>query len=76
MFAWKNGVFKFRNQSFEQIARILERKYDIQIKVESKVLKQEYFTGSFSARSPIEQILKEVDVDSKYRWFRKGNELV
>ncbi len=74
--AWKNGCFRFRNQPFPQIARTLERKYNIPMIIESEKLHQEFFSGSFSVSKSLDDILREVDVDRKYTWTRTGDSLV
>jgi len=35
--AWQNGVLNFRNNSMKEVARVLERKFDIRIKLNAKM---------------------------------------
>ena len=55
--AWVKGQLYFDQADFPQIARILERKFDVQIQVNNTALKKEKFTAKFKAES-LEQILK------------------
>lgn len=73
--AWINGTLTFTKQSFAEIAEDLERKYNVQIIIQSKKLYQEIFSGSFDANYTLDQILQEIDVDSKYVWEYSNSKL-
>lgn len=73
--AWTNGQLRFEQASFPQIAKSLERKFDVKIVIQSESLKKDVFSGSFSSGYSLDRILHEIDVDKKYAWTRKGNEL-
>lgn len=75
-FAWTTGRLKFVEQFFPRIARDLERAYNVRIHINSKALNKEIFTGSFDAGSSLNEILREIDVEHKYIWTRKGDEIV
>lgn len=66
--AWTGGYLKFREQLFPCIARDLERRYNVQIVIESNLLKKESFSGSFLPESTLDQVLREIDVDKKFTW--------
>lgn len=74
--AWMNGRIKFKDVSFESIAKDLERKYNVRIRIESAKLKKEIFSGSFTNEHTLDDILREVDVDHKYVWSRSGDEVI
>lgn len=74
-YAWKNRQLKFEKLSFVQLARDLERIYNVQIKIESDRLKKELFSGSFSYDYTINSILQEIDVEKKYSWQHNGNQI-
>lgn len=74
--AWTNGQLRFEQASFPQIAKSLERKFDVKILIESESLKKDIFSGSFSANYSLDRILHEIDVDKKYVWTQKDNELI
>lgn len=74
--SWISGQMSFSNASFSRIARSLERKFNVQIEIESKYLTKEFFTGTFPSTHTLNQILKEMDVDQKYCWTLKDNKLI
>ena len=75
-YAWINGSLKFIEQPFYRIAKDLERKFNVNIRIDSKSLNKEVFSGSFSSGYSLNEILNEVDVDHKYIWKQNGNEIV
>lgn len=74
--AWTNGQLRFDQASFPQIAKSLERKFDVKIVIRSESLKQDVFSGSFSSNYSLDRILHEIDVDKKYAWTRRDNEVI
>lgn len=66
---WIDGDIEFTDESFASIALMLERKYDVKIKIESAILLGERFTGSFTRDYTLERILQELDFDHKYQFF-------
>ncbi len=73
---WTSGGLRFNQQSFPQIAKDLERKFNTRITIESDHLKKEIFSGSFTQQHTLYDILREVDVDKKYKWSYSGNEFI
>jgi ferric-dicitrate binding protein FerR (iron transport regulator) len=73
---WKDRVLKFDRQIFTQLAKDLERIYNVSIEIESDQLKKEYFSGSFSYDYTLNDILTEVDIDKKYKWEHNKNKLI
>ncbi|WP_293651174.1 FecR domain-containing protein [uncultured Parabacteroides sp.] len=76
IYAWTNGRIEFDEQPFDRIARDLERKFNVQIRINSKSLHKEIFSGSFSTDQTLDYILREVDVEKKYTWKQVGNEFI
>jgi ferric-dicitrate binding protein FerR (iron transport regulator) len=74
--AWTANELKFENLSFVNLAKDLERKFDVRIRIESERLKKEIFSGSFSSGYFLEQILREVDMERKYSWTRQKDEII
>ncbi|TDT46921.1 FecR protein [Maribacter spongiicola] len=64
--SWVQGVLVFRNMSFEDILKKLERHYDIEIVNQNSLLSSETFNASFEDM-PIEKILdyfkSQYDID-------------
>lgn len=57
LIAWKDGRLSFKNESFENLAKKLEKWYDVKISIMSRELKEARVTGSFN-KETIEQALK------------------
>ncbi len=71
---WTTGKLCFVDASLEDIAKNLERKYDIKIEIKSQIIKDELFSGSLNLNQPIEKILEYIDVDKKFtRTFNGRN---
>jgi ferric-dicitrate binding protein FerR (iron transport regulator) len=63
---WTTGKLCFVDASFEEISKDLERKYDVQISIQTQKIKNELFSGSLDLNQPIEKVLEYIDVDKKY----------
>lgn len=63
---WTIGKLCFVDASIEKITNDLERKFDVQIKLESDNIKNEVFSGSINLNQPIDVILDYLDVDKKF----------
>ncbi|MDD2952125.1 MAG: FecR domain-containing protein [Parabacteroides sp.] len=74
--SWMDGNLKFSEQPFMSIAKDLERKFNVRIRIESDPLRKEIFSGSFTRDYSLDQILREVDVEGKYVWTRSGDEII
>lgn len=74
--SWMEGGLRFSEQPFVSIAKDLERKFNVRIRVESDLLRKEVFSGSFTKDCSLDEILREVDVERKYAWTRSGDEIV
>ncbi|MDO6736411.1 FecR family protein [Wenyingzhuangia sp. 2_MG-2023] len=55
--SWRNNVLIFNNENFEGIVRKLERRFDVNIKINYDKLKNEHFTGQFDIET-LEEIIK------------------
>ena len=69
--SWKENRWIFEKQSLEQIAIELERKFDVQIHIESERLKAFRFTGTIIAE-PIEQVLEVMSISAPIDFKLKG----
>ncbi|MDR2036910.1 MAG: FecR family protein [Bacteroidales bacterium] len=72
---WINDKIFFADESFDLIARQLERAYDITIINKSEKLKSEKFYGSFNKSSGIQHILEVIDINNRFRWSFKNDTL-
>ena len=73
--AWVKGQLYFDQADFTQIARVLERKFNIQIQLNNTALKREKFTAKFKAES-LEQILKSFNESYPFDYDIKQNTVV
>ena len=70
--AWIKGQLYFDQIRFSQIARVLERKFDVQINIDNEVLKNELFTAKFNAET-LDQILKSFNESYSFSYEIKEN---
>ena len=72
--AWTQGKLIFRNNSFDEICRVLERKYAVQIKLNNEQLKAEIFDASFDIET-IEEVLESFQRSYDFK-FRKVDDQI
>ncbi len=63
---WQTGKLCFVDASLEDIAKDLERKYDVQINFQSNKIKNEFYSGSLDLNLPLNTLLDYIDVDKKF----------
>ncbi|WP_103070465.1 FecR family protein [Aquimarina sediminis] len=73
--AWVDGVLLFKNESFENIIKKLERAYDKKITVNYQKIKKEKFTGRFDIED-IEDVLKTFKSNTFFNFNIKENEII
>lgn len=69
---WINGGLAFRNISFINICKKLERRYDVNIVVKNQKLANEKFNARFADKS-IEEVLSYFDDAYGFNYNRKNN---
>lgn len=69
---WTTGRLCFVDASLADIAKDLERKFDVHININSKQIKEELFSGSLDLNQQLEKILDYIDVDKKYNKIYNG----
>jgi ferric-dicitrate binding protein FerR (iron transport regulator) len=69
--SWKENRWIFEKQSLSLIAVELERKFDVQIIIETERLKSFRFTGTILAE-PIDQVLEVMSVSAPINFKIKG----
>jgi ferric-dicitrate binding protein FerR (iron transport regulator) len=62
---WKEGAICFRQQTLQNIARILERTFDVEITIVDENLLKEKFTGEFKNGENVNDILKILKMTKK-----------
>lgn len=73
--AWVDGILLFKNESFENIIKKLERSYDKKITINYQKIKKEKFTGQFDIES-IEDVLKTFKSNTFFNFTIKENEII
>lgn len=56
--AWKQGYFKFKEESLHTIMRAISRWYDVEVHFENEELKELEFNGVFSKNQELEKIIE------------------
>uniref|UniRef100_UPI003EBBAF7F FecR family protein n=1 Tax=Cellulophaga fucicola TaxID=76595 RepID=UPI003EBBAF7F len=72
--AWVDGALLFKNESFENIMKKLERHYNIEIDVAYEDIKNEKFTGYFDIES-IENVLNTFKENTPFSFQLNDNKL-
>lgn len=65
--SWKEGKLSFRKETFENLAKMLERWYDIKIEIKDPALKKSRFSGSFD-KETIEQALQALSYPVPFKY--------
>lgn len=74
--SWKYGVFDFEGKSLEEIMKVLSRWYDMEVKFENEILKQERFSGRIKKSYSIEDILTTIKNTNIIRNYEINNKKV
>ena len=73
--AWMRGNFNFVNQPLEQIARQLERHFNVRINIVGDELKKTPFTGDFVHGESLDQILRVMTMNRPIQYEMGGNQI-
>lgn len=73
--SWKDGRFYFNSVTFEDIARRLERRFNVHIDIASDELKQIVYTGDFVRQESLEQILRVMTADRRTYYRIEGDQV-
>ncbi|RIJ48134.1 DUF4974 domain-containing protein [Maribellus luteus] len=60
--SWKDEKIVFRQESLEEIARKMERWYNVEIQFKDESLKKLEFSGTFLKNKPVSQVLKSLSI--------------
>ena len=72
--SWTEGRLVFEDESFENIAKQLERRYGIQIVIDNEGLKKSRYTGVLKKIS-VEQAMKALQLTTKFTYIIQDNVL-
>jgi ferric-dicitrate binding protein FerR (iron transport regulator) len=74
---WMDGELIFKGETFEQITKVLERKFDVSITISNDPLRKRQFAGDFVNDEPLDQILQIMSVNGKFKYkINKKNVLI
>jgi len=57
---WNGGYFGFSNESLENVVKLLEYRYNIQMALQNESLKEYHITGSFKSSEKLENVLNDI----------------
>jgi len=72
--AWLENKLVISNQAFGEVARLLERKYDVQITFGNEGLRQEHLSGVFE-KETIEQVFDILRMTTRFTYTIKGKQI-
>lgn len=70
--AWKDGILTFRNLTLQEIAVVLQRRFNVDIRFASERIKDERYVAQFKYQENIEQILDMLSYKRAWRYKKKG----
>ena len=73
--AWKEGYFRFNNETMEDALKKIARWYDVRIIYKDQELKQQNVYGSLSRFSSIDQVLKLLELTDAVKFKVEGKEI-
>ncbi len=74
--SWVDGIYRFKDETFAEISRKLERMYDVAIAIENDELKHYRYTGDFSKNQSIEQVLEIIRVTTRFNYSIKERNVI
>ncbi len=70
--SWKDGNLQFRKERFEDLAKLLERWYDVKISINNDEIKEWRYTGTFD-KETIEQALTALKLSMPFQYTINKN---
>jgi transmembrane sensor len=72
--AWIENRLAFSNETFEEVARMLERRYDVQIDIADARLREVHLSGVFE-KETIQQVLEILEATTKFKYSIEGKKV-
>ncbi len=66
--SWKEGVVTFRNEKLGDIAKKMERWYNVEIEIQNTALENEAYFFTILRNKPIDQVLEALEVTSELHY--------
>ena len=73
---WKDGVLIFKNNTLDEILRVLARQYDVEIYWHDESLKQYTFTGELKRYESIDTLLRMIGYTDDVRFTVHGRQVI
>jgi transmembrane sensor len=73
--AWKEGYFRFNNESLESIMYTLSNWYDVEVIYEQEAVKKETFSGVITRFANVTDLLKMLQLTGDVRFDVKGKQI-
>jgi ferric-dicitrate binding protein FerR (iron transport regulator) len=72
---WLEGEYKFKDEPLVLIFKRLENYYDVNIHLDGEQLKNIRYTGTFSIRQDIRDVLRIINHERQFRFRQDGSEI-
>jgi ferric-dicitrate binding protein FerR (iron transport regulator) len=72
---WLEGAYKFKDEPLLLICKRLENYYDVNIHMDGERLKNIRYTGTFSLRQDIRDVLRIINHEHQFRFRLDGSEI-
>lgn len=66
--SWKEGLITFKNEKLKDIARKIERWYNVEIVIQNSKLEDELYMGTIMKNKPVDQILEVLSLTSSLNY--------
>lgn len=73
--AWKNGLYYFKGQTLQEVARVLKRWYDVDFVFDNVLVQYTLFTGVVKKEESIEAFIRIINEISSFKCSLKGKTL-
>jgi len=70
--SWKDGILTFRDQTLGEIAIILERRFDVRIKISSELIQSQRYAAQFKYGENVEQILDKLSYKRSWKYVKQN----
>jgi ferric-dicitrate binding protein FerR (iron transport regulator) len=74
--SWREGQFKFRKMSFDEISSRLGRNFNVVFRIQNEEMKHTTFSGSFYNYESLDQILRILQRNYPFHYEINGNEVL
>jgi ferric-dicitrate binding protein FerR (iron transport regulator) len=72
---WMQGEYRFKDEPLMLIVKRLENYYDVNIHLDDERLKNIRYTGTFSLKQNIHEVLRVINHEKQFRFRQTGNEI-